>query len=166
MVINGRRMKLPWLALLALAHTSFGTCSANGYQHNRNLADRIEAFDANELTCQIGDDNSGGKMVTHDFYFWYAMFVSGNVGFQEMYTLEQRLFSAIEDDLLWCWTEVPTFDESEQGNRELTQNIESKQESRKLLQKRKFTSDSRDLGIIAFTQGGLDLKTSRKFSLP
>jgi hypothetical protein len=126
-------------------------------QYERDLGDGTPAFDTDNLICQVGgsDDEDEDEAMTHiDFHFWYAMGVKGDVGIQDMLLLERKLFLSIEDDLLWCWGEDNTFVESGQGGRELLV---------KQSQRRRFTREARELGIIAFTQGGLDNQTERKF---
>ena len=128
-----------------------------GGDNNRRELSRMKEFDVSTLHCQVGDPvespNQDGALAYNDFSFWYAMGVTGTVDLREMYYLEQLLFTAIKDKLLWCW-----------GSKETSTTPKSSgQGNRALLEARKrFTVEARELGIIAFTQGGLDRQTDCK----
>jgi hypothetical protein len=151
-------MKFQLISLLAFAQISIGlgqnNMSSAIRQLERDLTDRTEAFNADTLICQIENEQMEiGELKAVDFYFWYAMATNEPIGFQGMLDLEQALFNAIADDLLWCW-HAEGFDQSQVGNRKLLEAESSR--------KQRFIKEARDLGIVAFEQGSLDYKTGCK----
>jgi hypothetical protein len=123
----------------------------------RRLGDRTQAFNASTLSCQMGgaDPTYGvADIVYTDFYFYYAIGIKDTLDTQEMLYLEQVLYSAIKGDLLWCWRDETGAKASRQapGNRVLLRSEKSRERV------------GRELGIIAFTPGGLDRATECKLS--
>ena len=158
-------MKPQSLAVVLWIGGGFGpSCLAltalRGADGNLRELSRTKDFDVGALHCQVGDtgveSKQDGALAYNDFSFWYAMGVSGTVDRREMYSLETLLFTAIQDELLWCWgdKETTTTPKSRgQGNRALLEARQTKQ---------RFSMEARELGIIAFTQGGLDRQTDCK----
>jgi len=65
----------------------------------------------------------------------------------ELFAVERELFLAAKDEFLWCW------EENDDGDRKL-EGDERRME---------FINRSRELGVIAFTQGIIDEVTECKY---
>lgn len=128
----------------------------------RVLGDRTNAYDTSSLTCLVTpgattfDSNTVlNERSYHDFEFWYALGVKvESLSYEEMFQVERVLFMAIKNDLLWCWQE----DSPDMQATTKTVSVDNKDSNRALQQRQKerFAEEARKLGIIAFSQGGMD----------
>lgn len=134
--------------------------SSSVWNFHRNLGNRIEAFEGENLICQVTEgEQQDEELVSIDFDFWYAMGVDHPLEMMDILKLEHQLFQTIQDNLLWCWSDGDTLVEARGHNNSVRLLKDAG------MAKRRFTTEARNLGIVAFSVGGLDEQTDRKSTL-
>lgn len=159
----------PWLLSLTFFNLSLAVrstpillqdgrlVSSSVWNFHRDLATRLEAFEGENLICQVTEgEQDDGEIASIDFNFWYAMGVDQPLAMMDLLKLEQQLFQAIEKHFLWCWSDGETLEEAQSHNNPGRMLTEAD------VTRKRFTAEARNLGIIAFSVGGLDEQTSCK----
>jgi hypothetical protein len=122
------------------------------------LGNRVESFETENLICQVAEGEQDEELISVDFDFWYAMGVEHPLATMDLLKLEHQLFQMIEDNLLWCWSDGDSLVEAR------SQNTSGRVLTEADVAKRRFTRESRSLGIVAFSVGGLDEQTDCKYT--
>jgi len=138
-------MKTPFRLLLLLAPLLSGVTIVDGGRSPMLRRNKTRGPRPLDMTCIIDETHDEPtEMRMYDFKYYYAMGFVNQVDEDEMQQLEQNIFEAIRDRILWCYEE----------KRKLRVEASSAMQynSRQL----------RELGIVAFTMGKMDTDTPCK----
>ena len=114
---------------------------------------RTQSVDTTGLTCQLDTPrNNSSPATSYEIPFYYAMGTRGNMGYVDLFTLQQRLFASISNSITWCWqdTQQTSVSSSSQsppvGTRQRDRELQSKKRER-------VVAMARELGIISVSAG-------------
>jgi hypothetical protein len=146
--------------LLPVAASALAGAADEQSSRHMRTQDRTDAFDTDELLCQIGlgHDEDGSKVQRIEFEYWYAIGSGSNVTETELNILETILFyQSMQTGMVWCTSETAS---GIPVGRERHLAVSAEEETARKL----FTQRARELGIIAVNSGPKDNITECKFS--
>jgi len=114
---------------------------------------RTQSVDTTGLTCQLDTPrNDSSPATSYEIPFYYALGTRGNMGYVDLFILQQRLFASISNSITWCWqdTQQTSVSSSSQsppvGTRQKDRELQSKKRER-------VVAMARELGIISVSAG-------------
>ena len=126
---------------------------------NSATANRISQVDTSNLVCQLGAEykTNSASVSQIEFDFWYAVGSHEPTTDVQMNAIENSLFVAIMDEILWCYG-----DGTENAGDEIRSYIRRAGLRNLQQDKKEIAEEVRRLGIIAVNSGPVDIQTDRK----